>query len=310
MAKRPLAVLLGITGNLAFAAGCLLQAVRRHSPELAYDAFIYHDGTVLPSDAALLKDLGARLIPFHVPFSTKVGADFIAQCSLLAFARFECLKLLRRYRHVVYFDVDIAVQDDISSLLGYGPLGVTYEDRSFMRRPTYKAGCNFSQPVPGIIADAPGINSGVIVFNDELPNPEELYLSYCKWIDMYASRLIYWDQAILTLLAHRLEAMGAGIVQYMPTEKYNTHPYSANAVQAVLLHAFGPNKFWNDALMCLLCPEWARDYARWVAKGGSLWTGLVRNTDAAQGGAYAMILRFLTQEKEYQAQLEDRHKQS
>ena len=309
MAKRPLAILLGVTGNLAFGAGCVLQAVKRHSPDLAYDAFIYNDGGITPNDAALLEKLGARLAPFRSPLEDGAGNSFISTYSAMAFARFESLKLLRRYSQVLYLDIDIAVQGDIRPLLAYGPFGVTLEDNSFVAQKVLpKAGNNVSRPIPGLIADAPNINSGVFVVSDALPDPEGLYESYRKWLRLYADSLIMWDQALLNLMAHRLAAKDKDLVRHVPAEKYNTHPYSPNAASAVLLHAFGENKFWNDDLMRLFAPEWARDYAAWLEKGGAGWSGPARNTELARGGAYAMIWRFLAREKELEARLQEPQK--
>ena len=64
MAKKSLAVVLGITGNMGFAAGCVLQALRRHSPGLGADVLIFSDGALPETDAALLRVLGNDLAPF------------------------------------------------------------------------------------------------------------------------------------------------------------------------------------------------------------------------------------------------------
>ncbi|MDR2819416.1 MAG: hypothetical protein LBB60_02640 [Desulfovibrio sp.] len=50
MRKRPLAILLGITGDFSSAAGCLLQALHRHSPDLNTDILVYTDGNLPETD--------------------------------------------------------------------------------------------------------------------------------------------------------------------------------------------------------------------------------------------------------------------
>lgn len=266
MIKRPLALVLGITGNLAFAAGCLLLAVKRHSPGLECDIVIYHDKNIAPHDADLLKNMGARLMPFHAPVLKGVGTDFLTRFSSLALVRFELLRLLRTYANVLYLDVDIAVQGDITPILDYGPFGVTLEDHSFVSATfSGKAGDGLIRPIPGFNMDAHNINSGVFFVSDALPEWEGMYDLYLKWLEMYGQHCIFLDQALLNFMAQRLERSGPDIVRFIPTATFNTHPYSPNAQLATLVHAFGENKFWNDALMRALCPEWG---ARLCAMAG------------------------------------------
>ena len=66
------------------------------------------------------------------------------------------------------------------------------------------------------------------------------------------------------------------------------------AQSAVLVHAFGEFKFWNDSLMGCFFPEWKRDYAAWLASGGSPWRGEQANAALAEGGPYEMMKRLLS----------------
>ena len=58
------AVVTGITGNWAFAAGTVLLALRRHNPQLEADILVFCDNSLPEKDAEILRSLGAQLVPF------------------------------------------------------------------------------------------------------------------------------------------------------------------------------------------------------------------------------------------------------
>ena len=284
---------MGITGDLAFAAGSALLAMGRHSPALRAEALIYADDALKAEDAALLSGLGARILP-PVPLDADLAPDYLARMSPLIMTRFEGLRLLRHYRKVLFVDVDIAVQGDITPLLDYGPFGVALEDTGYLVGGHYnKAGVNITAPIPGYDAEAHNINAGVLALHDSLPDPEGLYQAFRKWLKLYARNMLFPDQAIINLMAHRFLSEGSGLVSYFPAEIYNAHPCNPKAQDAVLVHAFGEFKFWNDRLMGYFFPEWKRDYARWLASGGSPWRGEPVNAALAGSGPYEMIKRLL-----------------
>lgn len=289
MIKTDLAILLGITGDLAFAAGCLIQALRRHSPDLNPDILIYSDGQIPRDDATLLRESGASILPYSPPEGS-IDPSYLARFSLLALARFEGFRLLEQYKTVVYLDVDIAVQDDITPLLAFGPLGLTLEDSCllFSGQPT-RAGINSTESIPGFDPEARNINSGVIVFQDTLPDPMGLYQLCMDWLRMYGKRFSNLDQGIINFLAQRLSRSHEQLVSLIPEDRFNALPANPRAQDAVLVHSVGGSKFWNDALLNMFFPEWKRDYTRWLAKGGSPWKGEVRNENLLQEGPYKML---------------------
>jgi hypothetical protein len=166
-------LLLGVTGDMAFAAGCLLLALRRHSPGLKADIRIYIDDALPESDAALLRGLGADLA-LYAPPDCALDPAARALFSRMCLARFEGFRLLDRYRSVVWLDVDTAIQDDVSELFDWGPLSLALEDPHFTDAGTSRAGINILGEAPGFDAEAPNYNSGVLVLNDDLPDPEGL----------------------------------------------------------------------------------------------------------------------------------------
>lgn len=289
MDKKPLAVVLGITGNLGFAAGCALQALRRHSPNLGADILVYTDDALADADAALLREAGALLLPY-TPVSAGFLARYVRLFSLLALAKLECFRLLERYRTVIWIDADTAVQDDIGDLAGYGPLAIALEDPHFS--PTGKtmpASINVTRPLPGLKMDEPNLNTGVVVFQDTLPDPGGLYRLCIDWVTEHAAHIKYMDQPALNMVAQDLRRRS--LFTLLPHERFNAHPRNPAAQTAAIVHAFGAYKMWDDGMLRCAFPEWDRDYRRWMAKGGAPNRGNTDNMEFLEGGAFFMFNR-------------------
>ena len=291
MGKRPLALLLGITGDRGFAAGCLLLALRRHSPALRPDILMFNDGELPPGDEAVLRGLGACPLPFTPPAGV-FAPDAVRQFSLLSLARFEGFRLVDEYRSVLWLDVDTAIQDDITPLLDYGPLSLALEDPHFTEAGvTSPASINVDGSVPHLDPEASNLNSGVLVLRDDLPDPCGLHRLCLDWLETWGSRCRYIDQAVLNMLAQKLERESPALFRLLPYERFNAHPRNPGAGRAALVHAFGAYKLWDDGLTRCSFPEWERDYGRWLELGGSPWRGKVDNAEYLDGGAFHMLRR-------------------
>ncbi|MDR2744760.1 MAG: glycosyl transferase family 8 [Desulfovibrio sp.] len=289
--KRLLAVVTGVTGNFGFAAGCLLRALRRHSPGLDADVLIYTDGLLPEKDQLLLRALGAELLPF-TPLEADFQEKYLKIFSPMSLATLEGLRLLSRYKTVIWLDVDTAVQDDISDLAAFGPLGMALEDPHFIEDGTStSASINVTQNLPGLDPDESNLNSGVVVFQDTLPNPTGLYSQCLEWLARHAGFVKYFDQAALNMLAQDLRRRDASLVGLVPHDRFNAHPRNPAARHAAIVHAFGAYKLWDDGLTRCSFPEWDRDYRRWLAEGGSPWDGRVDNAEFLEGGAFFMLNR-------------------
>ncbi|MDL2210114.1 glycosyltransferase [Desulfovibrio sp. OttesenSCG-928-O18] len=292
MAKRPLALLLGITGDYAFAAGVLLLSLRRHSPHWQPDILIHTDGKLPPNDEKLLRELGAQTTPYTPP-PAAYTAKAINQFSLQSLARFEGLLLLETYSTVIWLDVDIAVQGDISPLASRGPLAIAREDPAYNDNGgVTTAAVNVSSPVAGLDLAQPNCNSGVLVFQDTLPDPKGIYRECMDWLEAHADKLLLPDQSAINALVQKYLVTAPELVDFLPIERFNCHPRNPQAKYAAIAHMFGPFKTWYDGLTRCAFPEWDRDYAQWVSLGGTPWQGPVTNEEFMEGGAFHMLVRF------------------
>ena len=290
--KRPLAITLGITGDMAFAAGCVLQGIRKYSPDLDADILIYTDGALPEADAELLRSLGADLLPYTPPV-IDFDPESVRMYSPLTLSKLDCLLLLDRYERVVWLDADIAVQGDIRELAEYGPFGMALEDPAFMgNEEPSPVSINVREPLPGLDSEAPNLNGGILVLHDSLPGPAKLHRMCMRWLAEHASKIIYMEQPALNMLAQMLRKRDPTLFREVPYDRFNAHPYNPSAQRAVIVHAFGAAKMWNDGLVNCAFPEWERDYRRWLALGGSAWQGAMRNAEFMGHGAMFLLCSY------------------
>jgi hypothetical protein len=310
--KKPCVIVLGVTRSHAFAAGCVLRAIRRHSPEFGADILVYNDGELLPNDAEILAELGATLVAYAAPACT-FRVEVLESFSLLTLARFECLRLLHRYETAIWLDVDIAVQRDISGLASFGPFALSLEDPLLQHppHPPGKASINTRAPVRDLDGDADNYNSGILVFQHTLPDPEQLYRLCLEWLEQHAPLLNYPDQAAINMLAQYLARQNPALVEHVPYDIYNAHPKNPAALDAAIVHGFSVFKFWSNGLVGGCFPEWERDYRAWVRRGGSPWQGPVENPHCRERGAFptlhGMMLNIANMQKRMQDQQAEIH---
>ena len=286
--RFPRAVVMGITGNWAFAAGTVLLALRRHNPALNADIIVFCDDALPASDARILQDMGAQLVPF-APVAAELTPEALSVFSPLSLAKFHCFDLLRHYESVVWLDSDILVQDGLEELFACGPLALALEDPEFSDPPGAKpAQINLHGTVQDFDSGADNLNSGVIVFRNDLPAPENLRQMCLDFVCRHGTLLRYPDQAAFNALAQRLLRQEPPCVQQLP-QRFNAHPRNPAATYAPVVHAFGAYKLWNDGLTATCFPEWQRDYARWLRLGGSPYVGPVENAQFLEGGAFSLL---------------------
>ncbi|MDR0467115.1 MAG: glycosyl transferase family 8 [Deltaproteobacteria bacterium] len=305
--RKACVIVLGVTQNHAFAAGCVLQAIRRHSPKFGADIILCNDGDLLPRDAELLAELGATLATYAPP-DIAMRAKAIENFSRLSLARFECLRLLRFYETAIWLDVDIAVQRDISGLASFGPFALSLEDPMLQHppHPQAKASINTLAPIRDLDGNADNYNSGVLVCRHTLPDPEKLYRLCMQWLEEHAPILNFPDQAVVNMLAQYLTRQDPALVERIPCDVYNAHPKNPAAADAAIVHAFSVFKFWSNGLIGCCFPEWERDYRDWVRKGGSPWRGPVENARCRERGAFSTLHSMLLNEENMRKHLRGR----
>jgi len=291
--KKKLAVVLGITSDLAFAAGVMLLSLKRHlAPHVdGYDVVIIHDGKLDANDAGLFRAIcpHCRLIeykPLYLDLSV-LPEDFRPAYIY----RLESFRLLDEYKTLIWLDCDLAIQDDISELTTYGPLAMAIDNFS---TPLVDNGLtlqtNFKMPLAEYDMNSEFYNTGVIVFQDTIRHPLKMYEWCMNTFTSLYDILIYQDQPVFNMLVRKHPDMFA----IFPTERFNSFVPFAASNTAAIVHAIGRRKFWNDAFVTLAFPEWQRDYHRWLGMGGSRYSGAVFFHEILRHGTYQLFKKLMS----------------
>ncbi|MBR4606619.1 MAG: glycosyltransferase family 8 protein [Lachnospiraceae bacterium] len=284
-------LVLGVTHTWAFAAGTLLLALSRHNPHLDADILLLHDEGLSAQDKDILSRLGARCHVFSDPCDC-LTSELLALYSPLCLAKFLCFELLDHYDAIAWLDADCLIQDSIADLWSFGPLSLAPEDVFFYDDQKARgARINGTRPLPGIDPDRPNLNSGVFVLNAQLPNPHELAEEGRAYLLAHKDVIRFADQAAFNVFAHQLMRERPDCFKELPVD-FNCHPRNPASLYAPIVHAFGAYKLWNDGLTAAAFPEWQRDYARWLALGGSPWHGVVENSNYKDMGTFALLTSF------------------
>lgn len=269
------AVVMGVTGGLAFAAGALLAGLRQHDAGFSGDVLLFHDGVTAAQQAAFLRLYPAvRFVPFGAAdVAARLGlpvdhpglAAVLARGSALMLAKLEMPALLDRYDRCVWLDADILVR---------GPWGGVWDFGALAWRPLAEGAAGRRAATLARLADLPLAiavplpNGGVVGVSRRLPDGAAAGL----WA--LARRLVAETEAdTVDELAFWLFAASRGVpVTRLPMGL--NHPVNkAGAGAATLVHAIGPHKFWNAAPLRQLWPDWQAHQAKWVAAGGDGYDG-------------------------------------
>lgn len=258
--KKNLAIVFGITSNLTFALANVVIGLKKHSPNFADEIIVYHDGILQKDKEILTSILPCRFIEYEFPIGDGANFDpfFFEQFSSMAYSRFECFKLLNEFKKVLWLDVDILIQKDISGLLKYVQTGIGMLPGDFVKH-------NFKEPVAEFDMERPGFWTGTIILTDEIPNCNAITgWCYEKLLE-YASKLYLPDQAIFNVALEEFNLQPAWIDKKI----YCAHPRDKEAKDAVIVHAYRPKKFWD----CWKFKEWDENDKIWRKNGGTPYKG-------------------------------------
>lgn len=273
------AIVCGITADHAFALGSLIAGVRRYNPAFMGAFVVFHDGLTtdqLAQLCALWSDIDFRRFDREILASRFDGVVDLGKVlklySPMIFAKFELPDLLKQYDKCLWLDVDMLVQGNLAKAwdfegLAWRPL----PDGAFARR----------AEVMAAFADMRGdgslplLNGGIVGMGAALRgriSTDDLYA-------MAARLIIQTGAASVDELALYFLAASRGLPLHLLDLAFNHPVVTPGARDAVVVHAIGPDKFWNSAPLQLAYPEWAQNLAEWLAVGGAGYDGPQRLGD-------------------------------
>lgn len=259
MKKKQKAIVLGATGNMAFAVGNVLIGIKKYSPDFDGD-FIILQNDFLESDKEVLNRIFlCKFIEYKFPQPQEYKNSHFYRYSLLAFSRYEIFNWLDEYEKIAWLDIDILVQDDIQKLFD------ACVDNMGWKNEHLRLGGLFTKELDIVKNDNDFFNSGVIVFTDKIPN----YKILTKWCYdktfEFAEYLSLPDQAVLNHMIYEFPEIKVTDVG----KKFNCYPTDKDVKNAVILHSYSSEKFWNFYNI----KEWNQNYKNWLKLGGSKYKG-------------------------------------
>lgn len=269
--KKNLAYLLVASENIIYAAANVALSLNRYLKDLDYEILIYHTGLSDKNLQALTKIPHVKTECFSFPegFSetmlSKKGLPengrWKNKNSLLTAVHFEIFDLLHLYHTVIWLDVDILIQGDISSLKNFGPLALP---KDLNWNSVWSVGDQFTKNIPGFVMSKESNLNAVIVVNDKLEHFER-YTSECYSLALqYAPYLKNLDQAVFQLLFQKNNLEPREI----PWNEFSCHADHDAASLAKIVHFGTSKKVWNDSLLFQCFPEWFRTHVEWLSLGG------------------------------------------
>lgn len=268
--KKSTAIVLGGTSNMAFAIGTFLINLKKCSPNLADDIYIYHDGIPKKDQTIMKKILSVKFFNFKLKFKVEYADEWTKnRFTDLVFYKYSCLKLLNQYKTVIATDYDVVILSDISE--------ITIPTDKITQCKTIKTKAQFISSKGNYVAnflsdvtkessfnyklDYP-MGGGLIVFYDTIKNNNEIY-DYCmKKTKQYSRYLLLPEQAIFSIMLQDFSMIREEIDRSI----YVVHPNEyKNYPNAKILHAYGDDKFWDR----LQNDTWDKNYKEWIDMGGS-----------------------------------------
>lgn len=264
--KKNVCYVTGASSDILFAAANVAIGINKYSKTNDYDILIYYYGDISEQDLQAFNKIPNCIIKqlvYDDLFEKEIMHNVSTECKikskedLARFASFETLLALDDYRYAIWLDADSIIQDDISSIIKYSPVGAK-KDWFNLR----KQFVNF--PFEEYDCDGVAYQSGVVVFEDSIPY-REMY-SWCKLMAMeYASSLHNTDQAILNLAYLKFQID----VEEIP-EEYVAGYMQKEVVTTKIVELGGKNKIWNNLETLSSYPEWYRNNLVWLDYGGTL----------------------------------------
>lgn len=261
MDKKDLAVVLGSTANMTFALASVLLDLKKHL-NCDFDLIIYHKDIEQSEQNLLNSIIPAKFIEYN--FADKNTREkSLNRYTLLMFSRYECFDLLDGYKKVLWLDIDVIIQKDLTEFIKTKTNGL-----ALWQNFEHKNSFNFVNPPEKYNHDDYYFNSGVILFEDNLPNRQNLKnWCYDKTIE-WGENLVCPDQAVLNMM---FEEFNINVSKL--DEIYNCHPERPVIKDAVIVHSYAEEKCWNYYNF----KQWQENYNNWLKMGGSPYKGTKAN---------------------------------
>lgn len=281
---KKLAFVMGISGNLAFAAANVAIGLNKHVKDVDYDIVIYYL-SLEPQDKAALELISNVVLvkyEFNQELEVCLRENLPEECRfrtrerLMCFAHYDSFLLLADYESVVWLDADILVQEDISDCIDMGPIGLCSDEG-------YSVANQFVE-IPDDKYDyaKPGVRIGIMILNNKLPY-RQIYDWCIANTFKYVKYLKNPEQAVINLMLQEFSMSNNEI-----PVGWHEDARSRYASVSKIIHFGTEEKVWNTQLLLDCYPEWHRNNLEWLKLGGTCSKDFTL-TDCTAGSCYYQI---------------------
>ena len=253
------AVVFTISSDLVFAVANLMFDIKRLSQDIADEVVVLHDGGLKKKDLLLLNSiLPTREIKYNIPVDdlSIFNQGTLKYFTIMAYAKFECIRLLEEYKNIIYLDPDMVIVGNLSILLSKCESGVKFMPGNL------KVSAQLHSDINEYNMEEEGICGCIFVFQDHLLNYKDMYDFCISSLNKYANKLYLAEQAIFDIMIQEHK------ISYCELDRniYSPHPTEKQFLSnAKIIHAYGQPKFWNG----LENEQWNQNYKKWIEMGGS-----------------------------------------
>lgn len=252
--------------------GTILKQIEQTNCGLFDEAIIYYIDPLSDRDRKLMSEvLPCRFIHYSPPLPRELFTKpRFAMFSPLMFARYEMFSYLDEFETITWLDTDILIQGDLSEMIKSARnTGAAFirEDpvNKTSKHPDRMRTC-FNTEIGEFDTSRYLYCSGTIVLTDLLIDysacTEWCYRKTVEWADI----LSLPDQGVLNAAIQQFDIH----VTPLCGAKYCCYPYmNRECSDAVIIHAWGRNKFWNDWYIYNKYSNWGEYHKKWKEQGGS-----------------------------------------
>ena len=244
-----------------------LLSLKEHNAKLLEntDVLLYQQGFSEQDKAFVNRILPCKIHDYKFAVETDFENINFKHFTQLTFARYEIFDLLDTYAKVLYIDVDVMINGDLSYIFdNFGSKGGVAMCKDTQKGLTLITK-NFVKPLPQYDMTVPCYNAGVTLYTDGIPHRKELrmwcYNTTAQWLE----NLICPDQGVVNVMLQEFKVP----IEVLP-DICNCLPsnpkYLDKDRQDVLIYhcAGGGVRFWTYTYNA----RWQHYYRQYLDMGG------------------------------------------
>lgn len=256
--KKKSAIVFSLTKNMIFALASVVIDIEKKIKHKPDEIVVFHDGIKKKDQRLINKIFPTVFVKYKFPIKRIRGFNqgTITYFSKMVFAKFECLRLLTKYKTVLFLDYDQVIKSDISNLM------LQCQSGAKMLESDGKVEDQLHEQIVGVDMEANAYCASVMAFFDNIGDYNRMYEWCYKKTAEYAQYLYAPEQAIFALMFKEFDV----VPETVPLKEYCCHPRDADDFENVkVIHAYGQPKFWDG----ISNMQWNENYCLWVKMGGT-----------------------------------------